>query len=270
MLTAADLLRRRERGRARDPRRSPTRSTAASTGTGRRTAAPRSPTAGGRRAGSSLSVGGLRRGAAAVRARPRIADAPAARGELRRLAVHLSSGRQIYDHELLYAGPLFIHQLSHVWIDFRGIGDEFVRDRGIDYFENSRRATLRPAALRDRQPTRVRRLRRLLLGLHRERRARRRNASASTGSNGASSTTTRAASRSAPTTGRSRPGRRSPRCRSHPRSSCRRCGAFTTSASGRSPTRTGPASIPPSPRRPTDRTAGSRHTSSASTRAPSS
>ena len=41
----------------------------------------------------------------------------------------------------LYAGPLFTHQLSHVWIDFRGIQDAFMRDRGIDYFENSRRAT---------------------------------------------------------------------------------------------------------------------------------
>ncbi|MEP7026977.1 MAG: glucoamylase family protein [Candidatus Eisenbacteria bacterium] len=42
----------------------------------------------------------------------------------------------------LYAGPLFTHQLSHVWIDFRGIQDDFMRERRIDYFENSRRATL--------------------------------------------------------------------------------------------------------------------------------
>jgi hypothetical protein len=49
--------------------------------------------------------------------------------------------KSIYDSELLYAGPLFAHQLSHVWIDFRGIQDEFMRGRGIDYFENSRRAT---------------------------------------------------------------------------------------------------------------------------------
>jgi hypothetical protein len=49
---------------------------------------------------------------------------------------------KIYDIELLYAGPLFTHQLSHVWIDFRGIQDQFMRDHGIDYFENSRRATL--------------------------------------------------------------------------------------------------------------------------------
>ena len=48
---------------------------------------------------------------------------------------------QHYGYEYLYAGPLFMHQLSHVWIDFRGIQDAFMRDRGIDYFENSRRAT---------------------------------------------------------------------------------------------------------------------------------
>ncbi|WP_132957561.1 glucoamylase family protein [Rhizobium sp. BK251] len=49
--------------------------------------------------------------------------------------------RNIYGHELLYSGPLFTHQLSHMWIDFRGIRDEFMRDHDSDYFENSRRAT---------------------------------------------------------------------------------------------------------------------------------
>ncbi|HEX8694748.1 MAG TPA: glucoamylase family protein [Longimicrobium sp.] len=38
--------------------------------------------------------------------------------------------------------PLFGHQYSHAWIDFRGIRDAYMRERGIDYFENSRRATL--------------------------------------------------------------------------------------------------------------------------------
>jgi len=38
--------------------------------------------------------------------------------------------------------PLFGHQYSHVWIDFRGIQDGFMRGKGIDYFENSRRATV--------------------------------------------------------------------------------------------------------------------------------
>ncbi len=48
---------------------------------------------------------------------------------------------QSYGHEYLYAGPLFTHQLSHVWIDFRGIQDVAMREKGIDYFENSRRTT---------------------------------------------------------------------------------------------------------------------------------
>jgi hypothetical protein len=47
-----------------------------------------------------------------------------------------------YGQEHLNFAPLFGHQYSHVWIDFRGIQDDFMRSRGIDYFENSRRATL--------------------------------------------------------------------------------------------------------------------------------
>jgi hypothetical protein len=38
--------------------------------------------------------------------------------------------------------PMFGHQYSHVWVDFRGIRDRFMRAHGLDYFENSRRATL--------------------------------------------------------------------------------------------------------------------------------
>ncbi|MEO5987555.1 MAG: glucoamylase family protein [Candidatus Eisenbacteria bacterium] len=37
--------------------------------------------------------------------------------------------------------PLFGHQYSHLWIDFRGIQDSTMRAQGSDYFENSRRAT---------------------------------------------------------------------------------------------------------------------------------
>lgn len=47
----------------------------------------------------------------------------------------------IYGRDLLYAGPLFVHQFSHAWIDFRGIRDQFMREKKSDYFENSRRAT---------------------------------------------------------------------------------------------------------------------------------
>ena len=44
--------------------------------------------------------------------------------------------------EYLSFGPLFGHQYSHVWIDFRDIQDQYMRERGIDYFLNSRRAAL--------------------------------------------------------------------------------------------------------------------------------
>jgi len=46
-----------------------------------------------------------------------------------------------YGYELLDAGPLFIHQFPHVWIDFRGLRDDFMRAHRLDYFENSRRAS---------------------------------------------------------------------------------------------------------------------------------
>ncbi len=43
--------------------------------------------------------------------------------------------------QALHFPPLFGHQYSAVWVDFRGINDAFLRSRGTDYFENSRRAT---------------------------------------------------------------------------------------------------------------------------------
>lgn len=45
-----------------------------------------------------------------------------------------------YEH--LNFGPLFGHQYSQMFIDFRDIKDDFMNTKGIDYFENSRRATL--------------------------------------------------------------------------------------------------------------------------------
>ena len=47
-----------------------------------------------------------------------------------------------YGEEHLLFAPLFGHQYSHVWIDFRDIQDEVMRGHESDYFENSRRATL--------------------------------------------------------------------------------------------------------------------------------
>ena len=46
-----------------------------------------------------------------------------------------------YGQEHLGFPPLFGHQYSHLWVDFRGIRDRYMRGHGLDYFENSRRAT---------------------------------------------------------------------------------------------------------------------------------
>jgi hypothetical protein len=47
----------------------------------------------------------------------------------------------LYDQTYLSFAPLFGHQYTHVWVDFRGIRDGYMRQHGLDYFENSRRAT---------------------------------------------------------------------------------------------------------------------------------
>jgi len=50
--------------------------------------------------------------------------------------------RDFYGQTHVNFAPLFGHQYSQLWIDFRGIQDAYMRGRGIDYFENSRRATI--------------------------------------------------------------------------------------------------------------------------------
>lgn len=42
----------------------------------------------------------------------------------------------------LHFASMFGHQYTHCWVDFRGIRDAYMRARGLDYFENSRRAAL--------------------------------------------------------------------------------------------------------------------------------
>ncbi len=46
-----------------------------------------------------------------------------------------------HGQEYTQFGPLFGYQYAHVWIDPRGLQDAYMRGKGIDYFENSRRAT---------------------------------------------------------------------------------------------------------------------------------
>ena len=47
-----------------------------------------------------------------------------------------------YGYQFIRFPPLFGHQYSHIYIDFRGMQDDYTRARGLTYFENSRRATL--------------------------------------------------------------------------------------------------------------------------------
>jgi hypothetical protein len=49
---------------------------------------------------------------------------------------------EFHGQQYVQFAPLFGHQYSHLWIDFRGIQDAYMRGKGITYFENSRRATL--------------------------------------------------------------------------------------------------------------------------------
>lgn len=55
--------------------------------------------------------------------------------------VHSFEVRELYDRKYIHAGPLFIHQMSQLWLHFEGIKDKLNEDLGFDYFENSRKAT---------------------------------------------------------------------------------------------------------------------------------
>lgn len=57
---------------------------------------------------------------------------------------YMSTARwgEYYGQQHVGFAPLFGHQYSHIFIDFRGIRDPFMAAHGIDWFENSRRAVL--------------------------------------------------------------------------------------------------------------------------------
>lgn len=48
---------------------------------------------------------------------------------------------EFYGMAHVNASPLFLHQYSHMFVDFRDIQDDYMRGKGIDYFENSRLGT---------------------------------------------------------------------------------------------------------------------------------
>ena len=62
------------------------------------------------------------------------------------------SWQSFYGQTHLHFAPLFGHQYTHCWVDFRGIRDEAMRGQGFDYFENSRRATLAQRAYAQANP----------------------------------------------------------------------------------------------------------------------
>lgn len=47
-----------------------------------------------------------------------------------------------YGYSYVPLPPLFVHQYSHCWIDFRHVADAFMNSHNTTYFENSRRASL--------------------------------------------------------------------------------------------------------------------------------
>ncbi len=57
-----------------------------------------------------------------------------------------------YGQEYVAFPPLFGHQYSHVWIDFRGIQDDYMRAQGDRLLREHAPRGLRAAGLRDRQP----------------------------------------------------------------------------------------------------------------------
>jgi hypothetical protein len=72
----------------------------------------------------------------------------AAGSGMEKIEVSYSAWLSTYKWETPYEGfshvafpPFFGHQFSHVFIDFRGLRDSYMKGKGIDYFENSRRAT---------------------------------------------------------------------------------------------------------------------------------
>jgi hypothetical protein len=62
----------------------------------------------------------------------------------------------MFGQEYLTFAPLFGHQYTHVWADLRNIRDPYMQQRGLDYFENSRRAVYAQQAYAIANPHRCR------------------------------------------------------------------------------------------------------------------
>ena len=117
-------------------------STDASIGVGPRFAHLQSATAGRPNADFSSTTGGLQR------SNDRLSVGACARRHFLLKPPHGAEWTSTYDSSWisnfgephLAFAPLFGHQYCQTWIDFRGFKDAYMSRRGIDYFENNRRA----------------------------------------------------------------------------------------------------------------------------------
>ena len=105
----------------------------------------------------AVPLGGLRRGARPLPAGARLAD-PSDRPRVSTTrGAAPTNGRRSTASSYLYAGPLFIHQMSHIWCDFRGIRDALHARARLRLLREQPARDARPAAVRDPQPARLQR-----------------------------------------------------------------------------------------------------------------
>lgn len=57
-----------------------------------------------------------------------------------------------YGYTGVQFGPLFGHQYSQMYVDFQGIQDQYMKDKGSDYFKNAKNATLAQIAYAEKNP----------------------------------------------------------------------------------------------------------------------
>lgn len=69
-------------------------------------------------------------------------------------ATYGASWSRTQGYDYLSFQAMFAHQYTHQWVDFRGIQDPYIQAKGIDYFENSRRATYAQRAYATANPMR--------------------------------------------------------------------------------------------------------------------
>ena len=94
----------------------------------------------------------LQRGHDRLRPRARLADPSARRRTRGRRTRRRTAGGPSRARRFLNFAPLFGHQYSHVWIDFRGIRDAYMRAHGHRLLRELAPRHARAARLRDREP----------------------------------------------------------------------------------------------------------------------